>query len=299
LFYNLGSINIDRVFRVDHLVRPGETIASAAHETFAGGKGANQSVALARAGARVAHIGKIGPDGIWLREKLARDNIDTRWIVSSSSPTGQAIIQVDATGQNAIVLAAGANHEITPAEIDAALAGAAPGSWLLAQNETSSVVHAVRRAHQLGLRVAFNPAPCDRAVNDYPLELVDLLCVNETEGGSLSGQRAPQAILEVLARRLPGCEILLTLGADGALRRAPDGQMHEAGFHVGAVDTTAAGDTFLGYYLAGMAAGLDPLERLRRACRAAAVCISRPGALDSIPRLAEVLKFCGASPGAD
>jgi len=139
VIYNLGSLNIDRVFHVAHIARPGETVAGTSPAVFAGGKGANQSVALARAGADVAHIGQIGPDGQWLRVKLAQEHVNVRWIRTGSAPTGQALIQVDNAGQNAIVLLAGANHEITPDKIDEALDGATPGAWLLVQNETSSV----------------------------------------------------------------------------------------------------------------------------------------------------------------
>lgn len=291
MIYNLGSLNIDRVFHVAHIVRPGETIASTSSAEFAGGKGANQSVALARAGATVAHIGLIGPDGAWLRDKLAEENVDTRWIRQGEGPTGQAIIQVDAAGQNAIVLLAGANQQIMPEEIDAALADAPRDAWLLAQNETSAVDHAIRAAKRRGLRVALNPAPFDARVEPYPLELVDLLCLNETEGAAMTGQNSADAIVETMGGRLPHCEILLTLGAAGAICRAPDGEIRQPGFRVEVVDTTAAGDTFLGYYLAGLSAGLNPPQRLEHACRAAALCVTRFGAMDSIPRREEVGNF--------
>lgn len=291
MIFNLGSLNIDRVFRVAHIARPGETIASRGLAEFAGGKGANQSVALARAGATVAHIGKIGPDGLWLRDKLAAEKVDVHFVRQGTSPTGQAVIQVDDAGQNAIVIVAGANRQITSEEIDAALSGAAAGAWLLVQNETSSVADAIRMAKARGLRVALNPAPFDAAAQDYPLELVDLLCVNETEGAALTGHQSPDAIAAALARRLPQCEILLTLGAEGAIRHAGDVTIRQDGFPVEAVDTTAAGDTFLGYYLAGQQADLAPPARLAGACRAAALCVTRQGAIDSIPRREEVVKI--------
>ncbi len=154
---SIGSLNVDRVFRVPHVVRPGETLASSDVQVFAGGKGANQSVALARAGARVRHCGRIGSDGRWLAEKLAAEGIDTRSITTGNAPTGQAIIQVAADGQNAIVLLAGANHELAPADIDPALAASRLGDWLLVQNETSSVPYAIERAAARGLPVVFNP----------------------------------------------------------------------------------------------------------------------------------------------
>jgi ribokinase len=288
---NLGSLNIDRVFEVDHIVAPGETIGSRSLCVFAGGKGANQSVALARAGVEVAHAGKIGPDGQWLLEKLARENVDTRWVRVGSGPSGQAMIQVAGDGQNAIVVIGGANYEITPQEVDESLASFCADDWLLVQNETSAVEHAIRAAKQRGMRVALNPAPFDSRVEQYPLEQLDLLCVNQSEGAAMTGQTAPQAIRTALAARLRGCEIVLTLGPAGVIGHGPDGPMRSDACRVIAVDTTAAGDTFLGYYLAGRTGGLGSHESLERACRAAALCVTRPGAMDSIPRLDEVLAF--------
>jgi ribokinase len=291
MIVNLGSLNIDRVFRVPHIVSGGETIASHSFVELAGGKGANQSVALARAGAKVAHIGRVGPDGAWLVEKLAREGIDTRWISKGNTPTGQAMIQIDDAGQNAIVLHAGANREITAADIDAALDEVPAGSWFLVQNETSGLDHALSRAGELGLRVAFNPAPCDRWVLESRWPDVALLCVNETEAMALGGEMAPDRMLAALARQAPRAEIILTLGKDGAWYYGPLGSLRVAAHRVSAVDTTAAGDTFLGYFLASRSRGLEALDCLELATSAAALCVSRPGAMDSIPMLAEVLAW--------
>jgi ribokinase len=285
---NLGSLNIDRVFRVDHIARPGETIAGKSLGVFAGGKGANQSVALARAGARVAHAGKIGADGRWLLETLAQEGIDTRWVRESSGTTGQAMIQVDDTGENAIVLFPGANHEITPDEVDEVLENFPADTWLLTQNETSAVGHAIARAHERGLRIALNPAPFDRPVLDDPLECVNLLCVNQTEGAAMTGEKWPDNIVAALAARLPECEILLTVGSAGVHYRCGKDHIHLKAPLVAAVDTTAAGDTFLGYFLANRDQGRSPQECLEIAVRAAAICITRPGAIASIPRRGEV-----------
>ncbi len=288
---NFGSLNIDRVFRVGHIARPGETIAGTSLAVFAGGKGANQSVALARAGAQTAHAGKIGTDGRWLLDKLRQEKVDTRWVRVGDGATGQALIQVDDTGQNAIVLLAGANHEISPGEVDEALADFPAESWLLVQNETSSVAHAIQTAKARGMRVAFNPAPFDDRVLEYPLDQLDLCCVNETEGAAMAGAGPSEQIAAALACQLPNCDILLTLGSAGVLYRGAAGQIHVAAPQVDAIDTTAAGDTFLGYFLAGRCRELGLRENLELACRAAALCVTRPGAMDSIPRLDEVLAF--------
>jgi len=289
--WNLGSLNIDRVLRVPRIVRPGETLSSQSVALFAGGKGANQSVALARAGANVRHIGQIGENGLWLRELLAAEGVNVEPVRIGSAPTGEAIIQVDDAGQNAIVLVAGANHEIVPADVDQALVSAAPGDWLLVQNETSGVAYAMRAAKLCGLRVAFNPAPFDLQVDSYPLESVDLLCLNETEGEGMTGQSDPEVIGESLSASLPNCEIVLTLGSAGAICWSNEEFVRVPACDVTPVDTTAAGDTFFGYYLAAYQQGLGLRERLAWANRAAALCVTRAGASDSIPRRSEVLVF--------
>lgn len=288
---NLGSLNIDRVFRVPRIVDPGETIASHSVEIFAGGKGANQSVALAHAGAKVIHAGKIGPDGRWLLDKLRQCGVDTSAVIESDSPTGQAIIQVDDAGQNAIIVLGGANAEITDDDVDRALDNCPQATWLLVQNETSAVGHAIRSAKERGLRVALNPAPMNDRVRQYPLELVDLLCVNQTEAAALSGKTGVEAMIEALIATWPRSEIVVTLGAEGAIHAGPRGRVPFSGRRVTAVDTTAAGDTFLGYYLANRSREISIAESLDIACRAAALCVTRPGALDSIPHRDEVAAF--------
>jgi ribokinase len=285
----VGSLNIDRVFRVPHLVRPGETLASWSLETLAGGKGANQSVALARAGAAVTHCGRVGPDGDWLIERLAAEGIDTTFVTRSDHPTGQATIQVADDGQNAIVLLAGANHEITSADIDAALAGCPADTLVLMQNETSQVGQVIEQATARGFSVAFNPAPFTPAVLDYALDRVAFLIVNESEGQGLTGHTDPDAIVTALRSRLPATEVILTLGAAGVLYDGREGRMDVPACPVDVVDTTAAGDTFIGFFLASRLIGTSVHQSLQTACRAAAISVSRAGAIDSIPLRSEVM----------
>lgn len=286
---NVGSLNIDRVFRVPHLVRPGETLASRSLETLAGGKGANQSVALARAGAAVTHCGKVGPDGDWLIERLAAEGIDTTFVTRSDHPTGQAIIQVADDGQNAIVLLAGANHELTSADIDAALAGCPADTLVLTQNETSQVAWVIEQATARGLLAAFNPAPFTPAVLQYALDRAAFLIVNESEGQGLTGQTDAVAIATTLRSRLPATEVILTVGAAGVLYDGREGRMQVPACPADVVDTTAAGDTFIGFFLASRLSGTSVRESLQTACRAAAIAVSRSGASDSIPLRSEVL----------
>ena len=185
---NFGSLNIDLVYQVEHIARPGETIASSAHQVFAGGKGANQSAALARAGARVFHAGQVGPDGQWLVDKLARLDVDVQHIRVGDTPTGHAIIQVDRQGQNSIVLFAGANAQIDQSAIDATLSHFGAGDILLLQNEINDIPYIMAAAAARGLTICLNPAPFGPEVRAYPLELIDLLIVNETEATGPCGR---------------------------------------------------------------------------------------------------------------
>jgi len=285
---NFGSLNIDHVYQVEHIVRPGETLPSASYQVFAGGKGANQSAALAKAGAAVFHAGRVGPEGGWLVEKLAGLGADMRYTVEDQAPTGHALIQVDTQGRNAIVLFPGCNQRLDEAQIDSTLADFGPGDLLLLQNEVNQLPHLMRRARDRGLRICFNPAPFTPQVQEYPLELVDILVLNEVEGEGLSGKQEPRGVVEALVRRYPRASIVLTLGAEGVLYSSPQECFHVPAQQVQAADTTAAGDTFIGYFLVGLAAGQAPRQAAQRACRAAALCVGRPGAMDSIPRKEEL-----------
>ncbi len=290
---NYGSLNIDHVYRVPHFVRPGETLTSQDYRRFAGGKGLNQSIALARAGAPVHHAGKIGPEGTWLRDTLTQEGVDTRFVQETEVPTGHAIIQVVPEGENAIVIYGGANRAITPEDARRVLAHFGPGDWLLLQNEISALAEILALAGERGLHVALNPAPMTPQVVEYPLEHVRLFIVNETEGTALTGEQEPEAILTAMRRRYPHAATVLTLGGQGSLYEDDQGRIHTPAVPVQAVDTTAAGDTFTGYLLAGLLEGLPPARALELAARAAALCVTRPGAAPSIPHRAEVDAFTG------
>ena len=280
--WNLGSVNVDRVYSLDHIVAPGETESASALAEAPGGKGFNQSVALARAGARVHHVGAVGEDGAFLAAMLREAGADTAHLAAVPGPTGHAIIQVDWAGRNSIVVFAAANGRVAPDAVRAALAGAKPGDVLLCQNETSAVAEAMREAKARGMRIVFNPSPFDAKIAALPLELVDLFVVNETEEAGLLALGGPAA---AAAR-------VVTRGADGCESLAPGRDPVRAdAFRVEAVDTTAAGDTFTGYYLAALAAGAGEGEALRRASAAAAIAVTRPGAAPSVPWADEVDAF--------
>ena len=288
---NFGSLNIDHVYHVSHFVRPQETLAAGGYRKFAGGKGLNQSVALARAGLRVAHAGKCGTDGAFLADTLREAGVDVRFLLRSEGPTGHACIQVDSSGQNAILVAPGANQEITGREVDETLAGIPPGTLLLLQNEINDIPLLMRNAARKGLRIALNPAPCGPEVADYPLELCDFLFVNEVEAAQLTGPAVsdPGLLLDGLVRRCPRAEVILTLGADGAWCASEGRRFYREAFPVRVVDTTCAGDTFIGYFLAARLHGASVETAMRTASRAGAMTVSRAGAAVSIPALAEVM----------
>lgn len=281
--YNLGSINIDHSYSVPNLPRPGETVAATARITGLGGKGANQSIAIARSGGRVVHIGAVGADGGWTVETLRAAGVDTGAVQVADAPTGHAMIAVDAAAENAIVLFAGANRQIDSDRVAATLAQARPGDWLLVQNETNGGVAAARAARDRGLRVAYCAAPFDAEAVAEILPLVDLLSVNEGEAAALRAS-LPEAALA-------GCDLLVTHGSRGAAYIGPERTVRVAAFAVDPVDTTGAGDTFLGYALAGLDGGMTVEAALRRAAAAAALQVTRAGAAEAIPPAREVADF--------
>lgn len=299
--HNHGSINLDHFYRVPHLVAPGETLASHDYRVGLGGKGANQSLAMARAGGRVSHWGRVGRQDAWARDALARAGVDVRHVELVDEPSGHAIIQVDDSGENAIILFPGANHGGSREEPSALLAAASPGDWLLLQNERSGLEALIPLAVERGLKVAFNPAPMDDRAARLPLSLCSLLFVNRTEAarlGGLAAQSSAEALLDALTSRLPDTEVVLTLGGEGAWHQHRDRRCHQPAIPVVAVDTTAAGDTFIGYYLAALQAGLSIAECLRRAATAAALGVQRSGAAESIPLLDEVERALKQGSGA-
>ena len=287
---NIGSLNIDHVYHVDHLTRAGETLTASDYTVGCGGKGLNQSVALSMAGAEVYHAGLIGREGEFLRQRLIDSGVDCRFLGRTDLPNGHAVIQVDRKGENAIFLFPGSNRALTESAVERVLMQFGKGDLLLLQNETNLVGHMIRRAASLGIDVALNAAPMDDTIKDLPLDLVRWLILNETEGAVLTGKREPEEIAEALCAAHPGLELILTLGADGSYYRKGDFSLFIPARRVQAVDTTGAGDTFIGFLLAAFADGADPGYALTLATAAAALAVARPGAADSVPSLEEVLE---------
>lgn len=293
---NLGSLNIDDVFRVTRIARPGETIAGRERCQYAGGKGFNQSLAAARAGAAVSHFGCIGPDGDWLRRELAGAAVDVTGVrVIPGADTGRALIQVEDSGENAIVVFGGANRCLEATDIDAAFRALDGDDWLLIQNEINRLPDILDAARDIGSKVAFNVAPVDDRVRECDLGGVDLLIVNATEAAELSGIDGPShAMLAALCQRWPACQVVLTRGADGLSygRGEPRGAV--AAFPVDTVDTTGAGDAFVGYLMASLLDDQPISAALTRASAAGALAAMHPGAGASIPEAAAVAALLGS-----
>ena len=284
-----GSLNIDKVYSLEHFVRPGETISAMKMEQFCGGKGFNQAIAMRRAGNEVHFAGAVGQDGQMLLANLERNGINRDHVKVTDGASGHAIIQLDEKGQNCIIILAGANGEITMEDVQRTLADFGAGDLIVLQNEISCVPEIIRLAHEKGLTVAFNPSPYDGKIADCDMSCVDYLLVNETEGAAMAGAAEPDAILDALHSRYPHLNVVLTLGGDGSVYQNNQGQRFACGVHkVQAVDTTAAGDTFTGFFLSEMLRHGDAEKALRTASVAAGIAVSRKGAEPSIPLMSEV-----------
>lgn len=292
--FNLGSINIDHFYRLPHLPLPGETLAALSYRRGLGGKGANQSVAAARAGADLRHIGAVGADGRWMVARLGELGVDCTHVAEVAEASGHAIINIDEAGENAIVLYPGANRAIPAAAVQKALGQAGPGDWLILQNETTLQAEAARFAREQGLFVAYSAAPFDAGAVRAVLPHVTHLLVNEVEAAQLC------AALETGLPDLPVPYLVMTLGARGAVwqDRAAGTRIEVPALPVTPVDTTAAGDTFAGYLIAALAEGMPADGAMHLAAAAAALKVTRPGTADAIPARAEVAAFMAAQPSA-
>lgn len=283
--YNLGSINLDHVYRVPHLPQPGETLSAVDYTVGLGGKGANQSVAVAKAGAAIRHIGCVGREGTWALGRLRDYGVDVSRVTIGEQPTGHAIINVDPDGENAIVIFPGANHGIDAVAMDEALADGVTGDTLMIQNETSLQVEAARIAQQKRMFVVYSAAPFDAEAVRAILPHVSLLVVNEGEA----------AQLQVALNGRPEVDMVITRGSKGAEWISVGAEpVFQPAFRVTPVDTTGAGDTFIGTLVAGIDLGLSRVEAMRRAAAAAALQVTRPGAAQAIPTAQEVNAFLDA-----
>ena len=284
-----GSLNIDKVYQLPHIVRPGETIASTDYKIWCGGKGGNQSIALAKAGVEVHHAGCIGQDGAMLTENLRDNGVYTDFIEKVAEPSGHAVIQVDESGENSIFLYPGANHQISLELVEKVIASGDKGDLILLQNEINNNPLIIEQAYNSGMKTCLNFAPFDLAsAAELPLQYVKILIVNEQEGADLSGSNAPEEIISSLIDKYPDMIVVLTLGCKGAVCGAGNERFQADSPTVSAVDTTCAGDTFTGYFLASYLNNQSLDKCLEKGCKAAAISVCRPCASNSIPHKDEV-----------
>ena len=285
---NLGSMNLDLVYSVDHIVKPGETEASFVMNTYLGGKGMNQSVALAKAGAEVWQGGMIGEDGQPFLDACAVYGIHAEYIRKVGGKSGHAIIQIDQNAQNSILLFGGANQMLTEAYVDEVLTQFGKDDILLLQNEVNQMPYIVERAYEKGLTIALNPSPYNEKLDAVDLKKISIFLLNEVEGEQITGKQEPEAIIAEMRRKFPDARIVLTLGEDGVVYADRAAYWVQPAFSVDAVDTTAAGDTFTGYFLAGLMENMEIPEILKRSAMASAIAVTHAGAVPSIPWREEV-----------
>ena len=288
---NFGSLNLDYVYRVPRFLAPGETMAAKSVEVVPGGKGLNQSIALARAGAEVFHAGVVGAGSDMLTELLCQNKVDLSYLKHSENIQGNAIIQVAPSGENAILLCGGSNREITAEQVKETLESFGEGDWLILQNEVSCLKEMVKEAGARGMNIVLNPSSIENQLLELDFHQISWLFINEIEGCQMTGAEEPEMILEILRTRYPKLNVVLTLGKDGAICDTPNERMTQPAFKIGAVDTTAAGDTFTGYFIACYTQGETLDVCMKKATAAAAISVSRAGASVSIPMKVEVEEF--------
>ena len=290
---NFGSLNLDRKYGVGNFVAPGETKSADSYFENLGGKGLNQSIACARAGSAVWHVGAVGKDGTALVNCLKEEGVDTSHIAVKNTASGHAVIQVDHAGQNCIIIVSGANGEVGKEQMIEACEALEEGDIALFQNEISNVAYGVTKAKSSGAKVAFNPSPFNEKISEVDLHDVDYLIVNEGEGREIVGGKlsSPEEILAAIRKSYPWIKAVLTLGEKGCYYIDGEEKYFQDAFSVKAVDTTGAGDTFCGYFLSALLKGYEPERALREAAAAAALAVGKEGAACSIPTRKTVEEF--------
>lgn len=287
---SFGSLNIDYVYHVDHIVNKGETLSSSSLDVIAGGKGLNQSIALAKAGAEVYHAGKIGEEGKFLLDWCKENGVNTDWVgIEPDTKTGHAIIQVDENAENCIVLFGGSNQKQTKEQIDRTMEAFGKGDVLLVQNEINHLPYLIDKAYEKEMMIILNPSPMNEKIFECDLNKVSLFLVNEVEGEQISGVKDEKEMCAVLREKFSAAKFVLTLGSKGAYYFDQNDICFQEVFKVDAVDTTAAGDTFTGYFVAEMLNGSTVERALKVAAKASSIAVSRKGASISIPVREEVV----------
>ncbi|MBQ8803746.1 MAG: ribokinase [Tyzzerella sp.] len=292
-----GSLNIDYTYKLDHFVQKGETISSENLIVCSGGKGLNQSIALSKAGADAYHAGAIGEDGRFLLEQLEEAGVDTECVaVLADVRSGNAIIQNDKSGDNCIILYGGANQAITKEQVDDVMQRFEKDDFLVLQNEINELDYIMKCASEKGMKIVLNPSPMNEKILRLPLECVDYFMVNEIETSQILEKENVQDMSGVemakeLRAKFPNAAIVLTMGEMGSLYMDSNEIIEQPAYKVQAVDTTAAGDTFAGFFIGGIMKGLEVKDAMNEAAKASAIAVTRQGAAPSIPTWEELEKF--------
>ncbi len=286
---NFGSCNIDYTYKVEHFVIPGETLSAAELDKFPGGKGLNQSLAAARAGVDVCHAGCIGTDGVFLKEILEQSGVNTSYLEIKDEPTGHAIIQIDESGENCIILYGGANQKISKKYIDTVLKNFSQDDYLVLQNEISNIEYIIEKAYDKRMKIILNPSPFDESLLKIDLGKIHTLILNKVEAGEFAKTTDIAEIEKYFLEKFNKLKVVLTLGSKGSVYFDKKERYTCPIYPVDVVDTTSAGDTFTGYYISGLINNINIDESLFLASVAAGLAVSKKGAAPSIPKLNEVV----------
>ena len=288
---NFGSMNLDYIYAVEHFVKPGETLDAISRSVKCGGKGLNQSIAMARAGLKVFHAGCVGTGGECLQALLRENGVNTDLLVPVEEMQGHAVIQVNHAGENCIILYGGSNRFINEKQVADALSRFGEGDYLVLQNEINLLPQIIEAASRRGMKILMNPSPCDDTLRDVDMGKLAWVFMNETEAEYITGEADPDKAWNILHGRYPHLSLLVTLGSEGsAAYRTTDRGTETArqqAVPVKAVDTTGAGDTYTGYFIAGLAENMPLEDCMKRASQAATICVTRLGAAGSIPLINE------------
>ena len=294
---SFGSLNIDYVYSVPHFVKKGETLSAKELNVYTGGKGLNQSIALARAGVETYQAGAIGTDGMFLLEQLKEAGVKTDLVkILDDVRTGNAIIQNDDEGDNCIVLFGGANQAITKEQVDEVFKDFTNEDYLLIQNKINELSYIVEKAKEEGMKIILNPSPMNEKIMKLPLDQIDYFILNEIEAMQILEMDKPEEIdgkyiASLLHERFKDATIVLTLGSEGSVCISDDEYVEQSIYKVKAIDTTAAGDTYTGYFIAGILNGKTIKESMDIASKASAIAVTRQGAAPSIPVLEAVEEY--------
>lgn len=288
---NFGSLNIDIIFRVENIVKPGETISAKSIEKRPGGKGLNQSVALSKSFENVYHAGSVGDDGVFLIDYLKSENINTKYIKKSDKLTGNAIIQVDDKGENSIVLYKGANFDNDKKFIDEVLDNFDKDDILVLQNEISSMKYLIDKAYEKGMKIVLNPSPITDEIKEFDFNKIDLLLVNEIEAKDIANKDNIDESINYFMATYPNINLIVTLGSKGSIFVNKNEKIKQEGIKVESVDSTGAGDTFTGFFVSYFYQGKNVRDCLKFASLASALSVTKSGASISIPSLCDVKEF--------